>query len=75
MQPSPLISFVVPCYNSAQYMRRAIDSILLDGDDPRERIQIILVQDGSTDDTERIAREYGWSPCSRWHLPQGSRLR
>ena len=58
MQSSPLISFVVPCYNSAQYMRRAIDSILFDGDEPRERIQIILVNDGSTDETERIARQY-----------------
>ncbi|MCG7443262.1 glycosyltransferase [Dermabacter vaginalis] len=58
MRETPLISFVVPCYNSAEYMRRGIDSILLDGDEPREHIEIILVNDGSTDDTEQIAREY-----------------
>lgn len=58
MREAPLISFVVPCYNSAEYMQRGIDSILFEGEEARERIEIILVNDGSTDDTEQIAREY-----------------
>lgn len=40
------ISFVVPCYNSAAYMDKCIDSILKCGDD----IEIIIVDDGSTKD-------------------------
>ncbi|MEG0417233.1 glycosyltransferase family 2 protein [Gordonibacter sp.] len=40
------ISFAVPCYNSADYMDKCIESILKCGDD----IEIIIVDDGSTKD-------------------------
>lgn len=49
-----LISFAVPCYNSESYMRRCIDSLLVGG----ERVEIIIVNDGSTDKTAEIADEY-----------------
>ncbi|MBQ8894063.1 MAG: glycosyltransferase family 2 protein [Clostridia bacterium] len=49
-----LISFAVPCYNSEGYMRRCIDSLLIGGD----KVEIILVNDGSTDRTGEIADEY-----------------
>ncbi len=49
-----LISFAVPCYNSQDYMRKCIDSILTAGED----IEIIIVNDGSKDDTLKIANEY-----------------
>lgn len=49
-----LLTAAVPCYNSAAYMRRAIDSLLSGGD----CMEIIIVNDGSTDDTEKIALEY-----------------
>lgn len=41
------ISFVVPCYNSEAYMERCIDSLLIND----EAIEIIIVNDGSTDQT------------------------
>lgn len=45
------ISFAVPCFNSAEYMEKCVDSLLPCGDD----IEIILVDDGSTkDDTPAI---------------------
>lgn len=46
-----LLSFAVPCYNSAEYMEKCIDSLLKGGDD----VEIIIVDDGSTDDTPKIA--------------------
>lgn len=48
------ITFTVPCYNSEGYMERCIDSLLLCG----EQAEIIIVDDGSTDSTGRIADEY-----------------
>lgn len=48
------ISFVIPCYNSQDYMEHAIESILIGGDD----VEIIIVNDGSKDKTSEIAHEY-----------------
>lgn len=49
-----LLSFAVPCYNSAAYMSKCIDSLLPGGED----VEIIIVNDGSHDDTIKIAQEY-----------------
>ena len=49
-----LLTVVVPCYNSAAYMRRAVESLLAGGPE----LDILLVDDGSTDDTGAIADEY-----------------
>lgn len=55
----PLIAFVVPCFNSAAYMRTALNSILEGaGNDFHDRIEILVVNDGSTDSTAQIAQEY-----------------
>ncbi len=48
------ISFAIPCYNSEAYMEKAIQSILKGGED----VEIIIVNDGSEDGTEEIARHY-----------------
>ncbi|MGC7870073.1 glycosyltransferase family 2 protein [Desulfosporosinus sp. SYSU MS00001] len=48
------ISFAIPCYNSASYMERCIDTLLPFGND----VEIIIVDDGSTDDTGKIADHY-----------------
>ncbi len=53
-QPTPLVTFVVPCYNSASYMRPCIESLLTAG----HPCEILLINDGSTDNTGEIAREY-----------------
>ena len=50
-----LITFAVPCYNSAAYMRHCIETLLSAG----EQAEIILVDDGSVkDDTPAICDEY-----------------
>lgn len=48
------ISFAIPCYNSEEYMEHAIESILKGGED----VEIIIVNDGSTDRTLEIAKRY-----------------
>ena len=48
------ISFAIPCYNSEEYMEKAIESILKGGED----VEILIVNDGSKDSTPEIARKY-----------------
>ncbi len=49
-----LLSVAVPCYNSEAYMAHAIESLLPGGDE----VEILVVDDGSTDGTAGIADEY-----------------
>ncbi len=49
-----LITFTVPCYNSAEYMQKCVDSLLVGGDE----VEIIIINDGSKDDTGAIADRY-----------------
>lgn len=49
-----LLSIAVPCYNSQDYMRNCVDSLLKGG----ELVEILIVNDGSKDDTAKIADEY-----------------
>ena len=49
-----LLSVGIPCYNSMAYMHKAIDSVLV----CREDVEVIIVNDGSKDETDRIGKEY-----------------
>ena len=49
-----LLTVVVPCYNSAAYMHKAIDSLLVGG----EEMDILVINDGSKDNTGAIADKY-----------------
>lgn len=48
-----LLTVAIPCYNSQDYMRHAVESVLVGGED----VEILLVDDGSKDDTAKIADE------------------
>ena len=49
-----LLTITIPCYNSAEYMDRAVESALKGGDE----VEIIIVNDGSMDDTGEVAETY-----------------
>ena len=49
-----LLSVAIPCYNSEAYMRKCIESLLVGGED----VEILIVDDGSTDGTGEIADAY-----------------
>lgn len=53
-QTKPLVTFAVPCYNSASFMTRAVDSLLA----AHKPCEILLINDGSSDDTSKIAHSY-----------------
>ena len=46
-----LLSVTVPCYNSQDYMRHCVETLLPGGDE----VEILIVNDGSKDDTAAIA--------------------
>ena len=53
---TPLVSVIIPCYNQAQYLPEAIDSVLKQ---TYPRVEVVVVNDGSPDDTEGVANGYG----------------
>jgi glycosyltransferase involved in cell wall biosynthesis len=54
-QGLPSVSIVIPCYNQARYLPQAIESAL---SQTYSKVEIIVVNDGSTDDTAEVAARY-----------------
>jgi glycosyltransferase involved in cell wall biosynthesis len=52
----PAISVITPCYNGAMYLRQTIESVLTQTYPP---LEMIVVDDGSTDDSAAIAESFG----------------
>ena len=53
---TPLVSVIIPCYNAGRWVHQAVDSCLAQTYRP---IEVIVVDDGSTDDSADILRRYG----------------
>lgn len=49
-----LLSVAIPCYNSEAYMEKCVESLLVGGED----VEILIVDDGSSDRTAEIADRY-----------------
>ncbi len=52
---NPLVTVVVPAYNEAKYIRKCVDSLLSQSYSP---LEIIAVDDGSSDGTLQVLRQY-----------------
>lgn len=53
----PTVAIIVPCYNEEKTISKTLFS-LLSLDYPEERLQIIVVDDGSTDDTQKVLKTF-----------------
>jgi glycosyltransferase involved in cell wall biosynthesis len=54
----PIVSIILPCYNGAAYLPERLSLLkqfLAACGDPWDRAEVVLVDDGSTDDTARVA--------------------
>lgn len=54
-ESTPLVSVILPTYNAATYLGKAIDSILAQR---YRHFELIIVNDGSTDDTQKLLAQY-----------------
>ena len=55
MENQILVSFIVPVYNAAKYIETAIRSVI---DQQRDWIELVLINDGSTDSSYDICKKY-----------------
>jgi glycosyltransferase involved in cell wall biosynthesis len=65
---SPLVSIVIPTHNRAAYLAEAIDSVLTQDYAP---LELIVVDDGSTDDTQAVLARYAGRCRSEHQENQG----
>lgn len=56
MNNNPLVSIITPCYNGERFIHRFFDSIIKQ---TYNNIELIFIDDGSTDNTAIIAKRYG----------------
>jgi len=68
----PLITIIVPAYNEEQVIKRRIENLLAQ-DYPEDKLEIIVVDSGSTDNTLEIARNFEKSNSNVMVLEEGER--
>lgn len=70
MRKQPLISCIIPVFNAEQYLHRCINSVLAQD---YLALEIILIDDGSTDTSPKICDEYVTQHCNIIvkHIPNG----
>ena len=55
MTKAPVVSIIIPTYNRAGYLKEAIDSVL---EQTYQDFELLIVDDGSTDHTQRLVEGY-----------------
>ena len=58
---TPKVSIIVPCYNEEKTVGGTVESLLA-LNYPKEKLQIVLVNDGSTDNTAKVMNQYASHP-------------
>ena len=62
IQILPYVSVIIPVYNTAPYLRQCLDSVCKQ---TLQNIEIICINDGSTDNSAEILQQYEEKDMSR----------
>lgn len=62
MSDKNLLSIIIPVYNTERYLRKCLESVLRQAD---KRVEVVIVDDGSTDDSYSIIESYTAAFCQR----------
>ena len=68
----PTVAMVIPVRNAENYLDRKLDSVLA-MDYPKDLLEVLVVSDGSTDDTDAIAKSYAAWDVKLLHVPRGGK--
>jgi biofilm PGA synthesis N-glycosyltransferase PgaC len=68
----PSVAVVIPVRNGAQYIHRKLDSIL-QLDYPKELLEVLVISDGSIDETDSLVRDYAAWGVRLLHVPHGGK--
>ena len=71
-QNGPLVSVILPCYNHEKYVARAIESII---NQSYKNIELIVCDDGSSDNTPSIMKKYSEYFAKAIYYPENIRIR
>ena len=52
----PKISIIIPVYNAEKHIEKCLDSLMIQT--IKEKIEIIIINDGSTDNSEKVIKGY-----------------
>src|SRR3954453_19813977 len=69
---TPLVTIGIPCFNAARWLRGAIDVAL--GQRPPPGVEVVVVDDGSTDNSLLLASAYGDRVILRRNRGKGAPL-
>ena len=65
--PPPSVSVIIPVYNSERFLKECLDSVLKQS---LSNIEIIIINDGSTDNSEEICKTYLFDPRVQYYCKQ-----
>src|ERR1039458_6339255 len=68
----PAVAVVIPVRNGGPYVRRKLESILR-LNYPREKLEVLVVSDGSTDDTDNLIAQFAPHGVRFLRVPQGGK--